>query len=86
MAFDGAGAAVNAVVAVHVSKNPFRNQFLPTTGKPPIPWGHWIVMLEDWLMASGFPDIEPLPVTSLLVKLQSCFQIWELKDLGCMRL
>ncbi len=56
MAVAGAGAAADAdaAVAVHVSTNPFCHQF------PPIPWGRWILMFEDWLMASGFPDIDPL--------------------------
>lgn len=38
------------------AQSQFRPLFLQSPGRPPIPWTRWIVMFEDWLLASGFPE------------------------------
>ena len=50
-----------APVAQHISTTPFRPAFLQSPGRLLIPWSRWILMFEDWLMAIGFPDVDPLP-------------------------
>lgn len=49
-------AATAAVTTGHISVQPFRPVFLASPGRPPVPWGRWHCMFEDWLMAVGFPD------------------------------
>ena len=48
--------AAAAVTTSHISVQPFRPVFLASPGRPPVPWGRWHCMFEDWLMAVGFPD------------------------------
>jgi transposase InsO family protein len=40
----------------HFAVQPFRPVFLLSPGRPPVPWGRWHNMFEDWLLAVGFPD------------------------------
>jgi hypothetical protein len=42
--------------AGHFAVQPFRPVFLLSPGRPPVPWGRWHNMFEDWLLAVGFPD------------------------------
>ena len=38
-----------------VSVQPFKPAFLDTPGEPVIPWGRWLSMFEDYLLAVDFP-------------------------------
>jgi hypothetical protein len=44
----------------HFSTQPYKPPFSSTPGQPPIPWDRWRAMFEDWLLAIGFPDTEPM--------------------------
>jgi hypothetical protein len=44
----------------HVSTQPYRPPFLQSPGRPPIPWQRWLAMLENWLLAIGFPETEAM--------------------------
>ena len=39
----------------HFVTSPYRPQFLQSPGQPPIAWPWWLMMFEDWLLATSFP-------------------------------
>jgi hypothetical protein len=39
----------------HFVTSPFRPPFLQSPGQPPIAWPRWLMMFEDWVLATGFP-------------------------------
>ena len=41
----------------HFVTSPYRPQ-LQSPGQPPIAWPPWLMMFEDWLLATGFPSTE----------------------------
>ena len=53
---------INSIMAEaethHFVTSPFRPQFLQSPGQPPIAWPRWLMMFEDWLLATGFPSTE----------------------------